>query len=61
MLHVDALSRNLIENSNNLTELDEYSNVRVINNEDWLHTLQLGDSELCRIRVLLLQISMQMV
>lgn len=49
MLHVDALSRNPISNSEGC-DLDELSifSVMTINNEDWLHTLQLADPELQR-------------
>ncbi|CAK1578755.1 unnamed protein product [Parnassius mnemosyne] len=50
MTHVDALSRNPISDNENSEVLVHYPSVMTISNEDWLHTLQLGDTELCRIR-----------
>lgn len=51
MSHVDALSRNPVSDYNEY--LESTPRVMVINNEDWLLTLQLGDSELDRIRKIL--------
>lgn len=51
MSHVDALSRNPIESETEIS--NNVSMVMVINEDDWLHTLQLGDSELNRIRKIL--------
>lgn len=51
MSHVDALSRNPIE-SLGKNPIDQFS-VQSISREDWLHTLQLGDTELCRIKDIL--------
>lgn len=55
MAHVDALSRNPVleggdDKTSTLDVLDHYPTVMAITGEDWLHTLQLGDSELSRIR-----------
>lgn len=47
MGHVDALSRNPIQDDETLCT-DSYPSVMTINQQDWLHTLQLGDSELRR-------------
>lgn len=53
MSHVDALSRNPIENAE-IQDLDQYPSVlSIISSEDWLQTLQLGDSELRRIKDIL--------
>ena len=54
MSHVDALSRNLIADTEpeDLSS-DQFPVVMSISGQDWLHTLQLGDSELCRIRDIL--------
>lgn len=49
MGHVDALSRNPIEDIDTLNP-ERYPTVMVINDDDWLLTLQLGDPELRRIR-----------
>lgn len=46
MSHVDALSRNPVAD----TQDTEHTTVMAISDEDWLLTLQLGDSELSRIR-----------
>jgi hypothetical protein len=52
MSHVDALSRNpIVEQSDFLA--DQFPIVMSISEGDWLHTLQLGDSELNRIRTIL--------
>lgn len=52
MAHVDALSRNPIDDT--ITNfVEKQSQVMTICDEDWLHTLQLGDSELSRIRQIL--------
>lgn len=48
MCHVDALSRN--PSAEYDSSLDQLPTVMSISNEDWLQTLQLGDSELQRIR-----------
>lgn len=53
MAHVDALSRNPVATHQSATEVDQYPMVMVLSDEDWLLTLQLGDSELCRIRDIL--------
>jgi hypothetical protein len=53
MAHVDALSRNPISNDDDFDSVKQDSRVWVISNNDWLHTLQLGDSELNRIRQIL--------
>lgn len=45
MAHVDALSRNPVPDVDD-TILDRIPMVMAINDEDWLQTLQLGDSEL---------------
>lgn len=50
MAHVDALSRNPISDEETSKILDQYPSVMIISNDDWLHTLQLGDTELSRIR-----------
>lgn len=50
MSHVDALSRNPVSDDETYNALDQYPTVMTINSEDWLHTLQMGDSELSRIR-----------
>lgn len=47
MSHVDALSRNPVEPSESLE--DQFPAIMTISSKDWLHTLQLGDSELRRI------------
>lgn len=52
MLHVDALSRNPVSNCE-LGTVDQYPMIMAITQDDWLHTLQLGDSELNRIRDIL--------
>lgn len=49
MTHADALSRNPV-NDKQTASIDQYSTILAISNEDWLLTLQMGDSELCRIR-----------
>lgn len=49
MGHVDALSRNP-NNGLESQNPEQYPSVMAISDEDWLLTLQLGDSELCRIR-----------
>lgn len=49
MGHVDALSRNPVIDPDNWSS-EKCPNVMIINNEDWLLTLQLGDPELRRIR-----------
>lgn len=55
MNHVDALSRNPpLEPVDTVPSLEEqYPSVMSISGEDWLQTLQLGDSELCRIKDIL--------
>lgn len=53
MSHVDALSRNPPSDNEFCNTTDQYPSVMRISNEDWLHTLQLGDSELRRIRDIL--------
>lgn len=53
MSHVDALSRNPISESEVIPAEQFPPSVMSISSEDWLHTLQLGDSELCRIRNIL--------
>lgn len=50
MSHVDALSRNPIQDCEAEDVHDQYPTVMTISNDDWLQTLQLGDTELCRIR-----------
>lgn len=50
MAHVDALSRNPIPDEETAQVSEHYPSVMNISSEDWLHTLQLGDTELCRIR-----------
>ncbi|CAH2220104.1 jg14835 [Pararge aegeria aegeria] len=52
MGHVDALSRNPIVSAEEPL-VENVSAVRSISSEDWLHTLQLGDTELCRIKSIL--------
>lgn len=52
MAHVDALSRNPVPDVDD-TIVDRIPMVMAITDEDWLHTLQLGDSELCRVRNIL--------
>lgn len=52
MSHVDALSRNPIVDKENASE-EQFPTVMSITDDDWLHTLQLGDSELGRIRKIL--------
>lgn len=52
MSHADALSRNPINDSDTLNP-ERYPTVMVINDDDWLLTLQLGDPELRRIRDIL--------
>lgn len=52
MSHVDALSRNPIS-ENGQIEVDQYPMIMTVTDEDWLLTLQLGDSELGRIRDIL--------
>lgn len=52
MTHVDALSRNPVDEPNE-DSLDRFPAVMAITSDDWLHTLQLGDSELRRIRDIL--------
>lgn len=54
MTHVDALSRNPVQESENFASLDQYPGVMSITSHDWLHTLQLGDTELRRIRDILM-------
>lgn len=54
MAHVDALSRNPIEDSETCSSIDHYPSVLSISSEDWLQTLQFGDSELGRIRDILI-------
>lgn len=49
MLHVDALSRNPVAHDGH-NQIDQYPMIMAISQDDWLHTLQLGDSELGRIR-----------
>lgn len=49
MSHVDALSRNPLADDELFNATDQYPSIMRISNEDWLHTLQLGDSELRRI------------
>ncbi|KAJ2942408.1 hypothetical protein O0L34_g16012 [Tuta absoluta] len=49
MAHVDALSRNPIQDLETQNP-DKFPMVMSISDDDWLLTLQLGDSELCRIR-----------
>lgn len=53
MLHVDALSRNPAPHDIDMHN-ESFPSVMTISNEDWLLTLQLGDSELCRTRDILL-------
>lgn len=58
MGHVDALSRNpILDDGDNFnTDIDvtdQCPKVLAISGDDWLHTLQLGDSELNRIRDIL--------
>lgn len=53
MTHVDALSRNPIIDHDTELVSEQYPSVMIIGKEDWLHTLQIGDSELCRIRDIL--------
>lgn len=50
MSHVDALSRNPISDSETIDALSQYPAVMTISSDDWLQTLQLGDSELGRIK-----------
>lgn len=49
MAHADALSRNPVTDGEAQCS-EEFSTILAISNEDWLLTLQLGDSELERIR-----------
>ncbi|PZC75624.1 hypothetical protein B5X24_HaOG205900 [Helicoverpa armigera] len=49
MSHVDALSRNPID-TKEIEDPVRYPAVLAISDNDWLLTLQLGDSELCKIR-----------
>lgn len=53
-MHVDALSRNPVAEEENY-DLDQYPTtvLSIVSNEDWLQTLQLGDSELRRTRDIL--------
>lgn len=53
MSHVDALSRNPIPDDDTTFSVDQFAAVMNINDEDWLLTLQLGDSELSRTRDIL--------
>ncbi|CAG9122295.1 unnamed protein product [Plutella xylostella] len=54
MSHVDALSRNpAVDDSTTDAVSDTYPSVMTISGDDWLQTLQLGDSELSRIRDIL--------
>lgn len=53
MAHVDALSRNPIHDSDGSTGSEHFPGVMSISSQDWLQTLQLGDSELRRIRDIL--------
>lgn len=55
MSHVDALSRNPMNvcDPKELENIDEVPSVMQISGDDWLQTLQLGDSELNRIRDIL--------
>lgn len=53
MSHVDALSRNPISEEDDLPDSDSFPKVMTISDDDWLLTLQLGDSELGRIRRIL--------
>lgn len=53
MAHVDALSRNPIKEQDETIIPDEYPSIMSISSDDWLHTLQLGDSELRRTRDIL--------
>lgn len=53
MSHVDALSRNPVADENGTGCEDQFSRVMTISDDDWLHTLQLGDSELGRIKQIL--------
>lgn len=50
MTQVDALSRNPIPDDETAKVLEHYPSVMSISSEDWLHTLQLGDAELRKIR-----------
>lgn len=50
MCHVDALSRNPTADNDTVDALNQYPTVMSISSDDWLQTLQLGDSELCRIK-----------
>lgn len=50
MTHVDALSRNPIPDDETTDALGQYPTIMSIGTDDWLRTLQLGDSELCRIK-----------
>ncbi|CAG9132567.1 unnamed protein product [Plutella xylostella] len=52
MCHVDALSRNPVT-ANEEAVSDQCPTVMSISNDDWLQTLQLGDTELRRIRDIL--------
>lgn len=52
MSHVDALSRNPVADEGDVS-MDQFPTVMSISDDDWLHTLQLGDSELCRIKTIL--------
>lgn len=51
MAHVDALSRNPVSKWEH--SIDQYPMIMTITQDDWLHTLQLGDTELNRIRDIL--------
>lgn len=50
MSHVDALSRNPVNDDETNKMSEYYPSVTRISNKDWLQTLQLGDMELGRIR-----------
>lgn len=52
MSHVDALSRNPVVDDGDVL-VEQFPSVMSITNDDWLHTLQLGDSELSRIKSIL--------
>lgn len=53
MAHVDALSRNPGNLIGDTDEFEQYPCVMQISSDDWLHTLQIGDSELRRTRDIL--------
>ncbi|KAG6464791.1 hypothetical protein O3G_MSEX014731 [Manduca sexta] len=50
MSHVDALSRNPVIDNIDSDSMRQHNQVMSISNDDWLHTLQLGDPELERIK-----------